>query len=576
MGLWSWLTGRENRATLENPRLSLGDPSVWVELFGHKSDSGIQVNPNVAMSIATYWQCVHLLADDFAKLPTLVYKKSKKDDSRDTDTSHPIYYLLRRKPNEYLTSGIFKKTLLSHALTWGNGYARIIRDGGFTPLSLNLLNPERTCAYWNNDQLWYKTWIGNKETVLAPYEVFHLRGVGFDGTKGYGVAEFANNSLGLSLAAEMFGNKHFANGSKASGVLTYPGRLNDKARKNLKESFDAAHQGLENAHKTIVLEDGAKFTPFTIPPNEAQYIQLREFQRKEIGSWFKIPPSKLGDPDSVSYNSLEQWNQAYLESALDPWLVAFEEEAFDKLLTEVQKQRESHFVEFNRAALLRTALADRYRAYATAIQWGWFNVNDIRRLENEPQIGPEGDVYLVPANMDNRKAVVNQTERKPTAGSPAGPTTGKQGDNGSNTDDPNKPARDLLQDTFGRVVRRITGALTKAAKRGDDLDSIINDHLHDFVRIAGPVLDVMAILDPAGNADTSALARRHVDDIKHQISALDQTDLASSVAEWADEFERSAVAGLVSRVLGTLNREGENNAHECLPSADGAPISSAA
>lgn len=558
MGLLKWLTKRDS---LENPRLSLNDPGMWVKLFGTEADSGVKITPDSALTIATYWQCCHLLCDDFSKLPTVVFK-NKKDESHEKDREHQAYYILRRKTNQFMTAGIFKKTLLGHALTYGNGYGWIIRDGSYAPTEILLLRPDKTTPFLNNGRLWYETWVGDKKYVLTSDEVFHLRGLGFDGLKGYGVAHYAMNSLGLTLAAEKFGNKHFSNGSKASGVLTYPGHLKPEARKNLASSFEEAHQGLTNAHKTIVLEEGAKFTPLSITPNEAQYIELREFQRKEVGSWFKIPPSKLGDPDSVSYNSLEQWNQAYLESALDPWLCAFEEEAFDKLLTEVQKTRESHFVEFNRAALLRTALADRYQAYSTAIQWGWYSVNDVRRKENEPLIGPEGDVYLVPANMNNRKAIVNQTEL---------PSAGKQGDKpnapGDKTPSPGKePKRALLEDTFGRALRRLTGVVVKAAKRDDfdsSIESLLGDYHQDFLRIARPVLDVIAITDPASGVSSTRIAARHLQHVRSSLEALDgNPERAAAAASWASTIERDALSKLLAEALPEQNIEGEHNAHD--------------
>ena len=547
MGWFSWL--KPHRRSLENPTTSLSNPAEWfVKLFGGEaSDAGVGITPDKALQVATFWQCVHLLADDFGKLPTVVFKH-KNNDSRYKDRKHPAYYLLRRKANEFMAAGMFKRTLLHHALVYGNGYAWVRRDGGAAPTELLLLNPERTEPFWAQGRLWYTTWVDNNRFTLRPDEIFHLHGVGFDGTKGYSIAAYAANSLGLTIAAEKFGSKHFANGSRASGVLHYPGRLKPEAKQNLKESFEKAHQGLDNAHRTIVLEEGAKFEPLTIPPNEAQFIELREFQRKEIASWFKIPPSKLGDPDSVSYNSLEQWNQAYLESALDPWLVAFEEEAFDKLLTEVQKRRESHFVEFNRAALLRTSLEERYRAYGIGMQWGWLSVNDILRKENEPPIGPEGDTHLVQQNMADLKNV----SQLGMSAKPTEPTEPTEPDGGEPKDPPAPNAkRDLLVDTFGRVIRRVVGTLTKAAARDDfwqRVESILAEYQQAFVRITRPVLGVLAITDPSQAVDARVLAGKHLQEIREQLGRLRER------ADMRQEWDRQSPA-LKKRLMASLLAE---------------------
>lgn len=554
--MFGWLNPRTWKRSLENPALSLSNPETFLKLFGTEADAGITITAENALSVATYWQCIHLLADDFAKLPTVVYK-SKKEDGHEKDREHPAYYLLRRKTSEYMTAGVFKKTLLGHALNYGNGYGWIIRNGAYEPEEILILDPTKTCPKFDAEgTLWYETTLRNKKYTLKSDEIFHLRGLGFDGLKGYSVIHFARNSLGLTIAAEKYGSKFFANGSRSSGVLHYPGRLKPEASKNLADSFEARHQGLENAHRTIVLEEGAKYVPLTINPNEAQFKELREFQRKEVASWFKVPPSKLGDPDSVSYNSLEQWNQSYLESALDPWLCAFEEEAEDKLLTETQKHRESHFIEFNRAALLRTALNERYTAYATARQWGWYSVNDIRRKESETPIGSEGDVYLVPQNMADLKNV-GQLGQKPDAGKTAGPN-GPDGNEPKSKDKTVKAKRELLEDTFGRMVRRLTGTLLKAAKGSDfwdRCDELLNEYQSTFVRIVSPVANVIAITEPTEWINVARFADAHTHAIKRELQGLvnDEQGFEQRLAKWATDFELRGPQQLSVDFLGRLD-----------------------
>jgi HK97 family phage portal protein len=549
MGLLGWFSSL--RRSLENPSTSLSNPAAWlVRMFSAEADSGVAITADTALGIPTFWQCVRLLTDDFAKLPTIVYK-SNDEEGHQRAPRHPAYHLLRRKANKWMTAGVFKRTILHHALLWGNGYAYIVRDEAARPIELLLLRPDQTTPFLHNGNLWYETWINGERRILKSDEVFHLHGLGFDGIKGYSIIKYAANSLGLTIAAEKYGSKHFANGSRASGVLQYPGRLKQEGRENLRKSFEEAHQGLDNAHRTVLLEEGAKFIPLTIPPNEAQFIELRELQRKEVGSWFKIPPSKLGDPDSVSYNSLEQWNQAYLEGALDPWLVAFEDEAFDKLLTETQKRHETHFVEFTRAALLRTDLKSRYEAYRIGREGGWLSVNRILRKENEPPIGPEGDLHLTPMNFANLKTLLAPPPTDDTADENDNPSDdatkpGQEGDQENDADRSHRMSclQDALVGTFGRAVRRSVGVLTKAAKKTDfanKLPELLEECRDHFEQMVSPLLRVMSLTEEGQWINATSLAEAHLADLSDEVRAVAPTQLG----EWGKQYESVAVARLV-------------------------------
>lgn len=535
MGLGSALTNWLSFRSLENPSTSLSNPGNWLlDLWGGKSDSGINVTPETSLQVATWWQCISLLSDDFAKLPVDVFKNDR-DGNREKDRKHPSYYLLRRKVNPRMTAGLFKKLLLAHVFQYGNGYAYIARDAGARPESILLLDPTQTTPMSVDGELFYVTYIGGQRKSIPQMDVIHLRGLGFDGLEGYSVLEFARNSIGLSLAAEKYGNKHFANGTRTSGVLQYPGRLKPETAKKLAADFQKKQSGLDNAGKVILLEENAKFIALSQTPNEAQMIELREFQRKEIASWFKIPPSKLGDPDSVSYNSLEQWNRAYLESALDPWLCAFEEECFDKLLTEHQKRRDTHFIEINRGAILRTDLSSRYDGYAKARQWGWFSVNDIRRMENEQPIGEEGDTYLVPANMMDAKDLGK--EEVPEA-LPA-PEADNEEDN-----DLTETNTALLDDVMSRMARRL-GETVKRSVRHDDwsnrLETSFENYITVCIRAVTPAIDAMNASQQRhyNTRSLEAYFEGMHSDLQQSLSDIDRDERIGMATDWTIEVTES-------------------------------------
>lgn len=571
MGYWfdprSWFR-RERRNSPERPSTSLANPDSWfTELHGGKSDAGIPMSPAKALEIATVWQCVALLTDDFAKLMPYVYADDESTGNRTPARTHAAYRLLKRKANRVVPAGQWRRTMLHHALMYGNGYSWITRNGRMEPQELLLLDPTLTEPKWVDEKLFYVTQVRDMKLVLTASEVFHLRGVGFDGVKGYSIVEHAYNSFGLTLAAEKYGSKHFANGTRVSGILQYPGRLSPNAARDLEKSFQSRHEGLDNAHKTILLEEGAKFIPTHHTPNEAQMVELRVFQRKEVAAWFKIPPSKLGDPDSVSYNSLEQWNQAYLESALDPWLFSFEEEAIDKLLTEEQKRSESHFVEFNRDALLRTDLESRYRAYAIGKQWGWLNSNSILRKENEDTIGPQGDVYLSPVNMTNAERMTTEAldaqdaakaelEKSKVAAAAKAQAEAPKAKPAKS--DAKEKARALLNSDVSRAARRLTASGRKAVAKEDWLDAVadrLNDHQQVLASSLATSLGALSLIEPRAESEVLAVAAeldaRIMDDVANLFAADEARD--QRVAKW-DAWSSRFLNDMVPHTVEAMTR----------------------
>ena len=237
-----------------------------------------------------------------------------------------------------------------------------------------------------------------KGTVkLQPPDVLHIPGLGFDGLVGYSPIAMAKNAIGLSIAAEEYGSKFFANGATPSGILEYPGTVKDPDR--VRESWNAGFGGSSNAHKVAVLEEGMKYTPISISPNEAQFLETRKFQIDEIARMFRVPPHMVGDLDKSSFSNIEQQSLEFVKYTLDPWVSRWEQSIARRLFSEEEKKK--YFVKFNVDGLLRGDYQSRMQGYATARQNGWMSANDIRELENLDRIPAEegGDLYLINGNM---------------------------------------------------------------------------------------------------------------------------------------------------------------------------------
>ena len=236
-----------------------------------------------------------------------------------------------------------------------------------------------------------------KTVRLQLTDVLHIPGLGFDGLVGYSPIAMAKNAIGLAIAAEEYGSKFYANGAAPSGVLEHPGTLKDPSR--VRESWQSTFGGSSNANKVAVLEEGMKYTPISIAPNEAQFLETRKFQIDEIARIFRVPPHMVGDLEKSSFSNIEQQSLEFVKYTLDPWVARWEQAMVRSLLSPDEKKR--YFFKFNVDGLLRGDYQSRMNGYATARQNGWMSANDIRELENMDRIPEElgGNLYLINGNM---------------------------------------------------------------------------------------------------------------------------------------------------------------------------------
>jgi len=251
-------------------------------LFG-KTSSGKIVNEQTAMQSAAVYACVRILSEAIASLPIHVYRY-RLDGGKERIPQHPLYYLLHNEPNPEMTSFVFRETLMSHLLLWGNAYAQIVRNGRGQPIALYPLLPNRMeVSRTKTGDMVYTYHLDPDERDLYPNgknitlrkdEVLHIPGLGFDGLIGYSPIAMAKNAIGMSLATEEYGASFFANGANPGGVLEHPGVIKDIQR--VKDSWNSAYQGTGNAHKIAVLEEGMKFQAIGIPPEQAQFLETRK------------------------------------------------------------------------------------------------------------------------------------------------------------------------------------------------------------------------------------------------------------------------------------------------------------
>ena len=369
------------------------------------STSGKRVTEQSAMQMTAVYACVRILSESVAGLPIHLYKYTDSG-GKEKATDHPLYFLLHDEPNPEMTSFVFRETLMTHLLLWGNAYAQVIRNGKGEVIALYPLMPNRMTVDRNEKgQICYQYQVSKDEAhtmkgstvILKPSDVLHIPGLGFDGLVGYSPIAMAKNAIGMAIACEEYGAKFFANGATPGGILEHPGTVKDPQK--VRDSWNSAFGGSSNANKVAVLEEGMKYTPISISPNEAQFLETRKFQIDEIARIFRVPPHMVGDLEKSSFSNIEQQSLEFVKYTLEPWLVRWEQSLIRSLLSPDEKK--DYFVKFNVDGLLRGDYQSRMNGYATARQNGWMSANDIRELENLDRIPAEqgGDLYLINGNM---------------------------------------------------------------------------------------------------------------------------------------------------------------------------------
>jgi HK97 family phage portal protein len=367
--------------------------------------SGKAVTERSAMQMTAVYSCVRILAEAVAGLPLHLYRYTSSG-SKEKAIDHPLYRLLHDEPNPEMSSFVFRETLMTHLLLWGNAYAQVIRNGKGEVIALYPLMPNKMSVDRDeNGHLYYTYYRGPDEAIknkdfaviLQPSDVLHIPGLGFDGLVGYSPIAMAKNAIGMAIACEEYGAKFFANGAAPSGVLEHPGTIKDPTR--VREAWQSQFGGSANSGKVAGLEEGMKYTPISISPEQAQFLETRKFQINEIARIFRVPPHMIGDLDRSTFSNIENMSREFVTYTLDPWLIRWEQAIARSLFLEHEKPR--YFVKFNVEGLLRGDYQSRMDGYAVARQNGWMSANDIRELENLDRIPAEegGDLYLINGNM---------------------------------------------------------------------------------------------------------------------------------------------------------------------------------
>lgn len=385
---------------------ALGDDPMFLRSWGQPSSSGVAVNKDNVVSLASVYNALNLLSSTIATLPLNVYKRT--GNGREQAREHRLYELLHDQPNELMTSAEFRRLMMVNYYIGGKARAVVLWDNAGQIDELVPIPFWRVNETIINGKRYHKVMMpDNKEKVFSDYQMFRIDNIGFSADNPISPLVAGKDVFGLSLAADQFGSRFFANGANFGGVLKHEKTLSEEAHNRLAKDFNEKYQGISRSHKWIVLEEGLDLVKTTFAPEEAQFLETRKFQVTEVARFFNVPPHLIMDLEKATFSNIEHQNINFVTYTLRPLFVYWEQEIRRSLLIGTDKQM--YYAEYNADALLRGDSKTRAEVFNVMRMAGVINANEWREKENMNPIGEAGQIYFMPLNMADMSRVSEGT-----------------------------------------------------------------------------------------------------------------------------------------------------------------------
>jgi HK97 family phage portal protein len=384
------------RNSPENPSTSLSQPAKWLtSLFSGTSSAGVTVNQETTLGITAVYRAVKIIGEGIAGLQGDVYREGK-DGNRKKLPNHRVAAQLR-EPSLLYTGFTFKETMSAFAALRGNGISKINTDGTF-----RIIDPSTVETRFNGSTLVYVYQDEQGKTrTLDSSEVLHIPSLVMDTETALGKSPLTvhRETIGVSMAQTRYAAKFFKNGAHIDGFLSTDQKLSPEGIARMAQSWRARYTGIDNAGSTPVLEEGMKYVPLSLNPQDAMFVESSQLSVQEIARIFGVPLHMLASLERATFSNIEHQSREFVTYTLRPWVKKWEEEINRKLFTE-QEKRLGYYFKFNLESLLRGDSESRARLIDTYMKWGIANRDEIRRLEgwNDSE-DTTGKQHFVPVNM---------------------------------------------------------------------------------------------------------------------------------------------------------------------------------
>jgi HK97 family phage portal protein len=455
----------------------LGNPAAWLVdgLSGaNRVLSGENVNGVTAMQLTAYFAAIRNISEDIAKLPVNIFELT--ENGKKQNNNHQAFGVLNVQTNPYVSSMAFYQTLIHWAISWGNGYAEIVRNGRGDVVEMWPIHPSRVMPLFDaNDKLFYD--ISGRNTIqgqdfthvrLSAENVYHLSGLGGDGIVGYILFNIAAQSVGIGLASQNCAASYYGNATSLSGVLENPNKLDKDAYKRMRKSWNDVHTGgAENKNKIAILEQGTKFTATQSNAQSAQLIESRRFAVEEMARLLRIPPHKIGSGAGMPKGNLESESVSYFRDTLTPWIERIKRETGRKII-----KNNRLFARHQVDALTLGDSKTRAGVFKTHRNMGTMSINDVRDFESMNEIDEEwANEYHMQSNVTTVPNISEGANLKNGSGQNSGGKL-EPGEEDTEGRDPEASAIDMFETAkkahmpnFRAAARRIVVKESKAVSQ---------------------------------------------------------------------------------------------------------------
>lgn len=382
---------------------SLSDSGVNQKLSGWWGIGGTHTGKSVtdtsAMQVTAFFACTRLLAETMGAMPSAIFAKEKNGNAARAE-DHPLHEVLVEQPNSDMNGVEYREASTSNIVARGNAYSIIERRSSGDVISLYPV-PSARVQVKRDESTNFQTRYGiadRGQTEWYPADkIWHRRGFSFDGLIGLSPLQCAREAIGLSLAGEEFNARLFGQGLVPSALVSIPQWLTDEQRKTANAKLLEMHTGAQNLHKPMLLEGGMTVQSGLMTPDDAQFLQLRQFTVIEICRMLGVKPHMIAALERATDNNIEKLGQEFVTYTMLPHMRR-DEVGVRKLLKPADRNK--FFYRYNAEGLLRADSAARAALYSIMLQNGVLTRNEVRALENRNTSDEEGmDDFSVQLNM---------------------------------------------------------------------------------------------------------------------------------------------------------------------------------
>lgn len=374
-------------------------------LIQTRTGAGVTVNSKTALTLSAYFQGVNLLSNHLAMLPFYVHRPEKPGSNnteklRDHSVTQRLHYEADR---DTMSAFWMRKSMNLHMLNWGNGFAKIIREGNRI-VALKVIEPWKVTIFKDKEsgELYYR--ISGDDKTYRWWEILHVFQFSTDGMIGRSVIEYSSDRFGGHLAAERYGEAFFGNGTHMGGMLISKDSFGDsktvadQAKSEIRSELEMIYNGPDNYLKIGIFDGDIEYKPLTLPANDVQLIERMKHSVDDVSRWLHIPPHKLYSLDRSTNNNIEHQGIEYIQDSLQPRVTIWEQETRRRLLTEAEK-RLGMYTKMNMNALMRGDTKTRGEFYKSMIDRAVFSPKDVLEFE-DMNTYPGSDFHMMPQNFE--------------------------------------------------------------------------------------------------------------------------------------------------------------------------------